>query len=281
MSVQAPRASALRPPEGRQNTADIIGIGAQRAMTSWLHRVLSAHPGSWSFPDCSPLTSTDKEAHYWTRNHHRGPDWYRVLMTPPERRERLSLDITPDYALLDPAQIAECHALSPGARVIFILRDPLARAISALRMHSLWDSGHAPAEALRLDFDDATRARMERARIRQMADAAGQLRRWRAAYPDMLVLNYETLATDPLAGALGILTACGLDPAAMPPETRDELERRATERVWQTPRYAVSPDLLHLLHGMTWQARRDIEEETGFRFNEMHAILDSASGAAA
>ena len=281
MSVKAPRASSLRPPEGRQNTADIIGIGAQRAMTSWLHLILSAHPDAWAFPDCSPLTSTDKEAHYWTRNHHRGPDWYRVLMTPPERRERLSLDVTPDYALLDPAQIAECHALSPGAQVIFILRDPLARALSALRMHSLWDSGHAPAEALRLELDDATRARMERARLRQMADAAGQLRRWRAAYPDMLVLNYETLATDPLAGALGILTACGLDPDAMPPAAREKLERRATDRVWQTPRYAVSPDLLHLLHGMTWQARRDIEAETGFQFNEMHAILDSASGAAA
>lgn len=281
MNASNDHSPALRPPEGRRNTTDIIGIGAQRAMTSWLHRVLSAHPGTWRFPDCSPLTSTDKEAQFWTRNHHRGPDWYRVLMTPPEQRERLSLDVTPDYALMTEAQIAECKALSPSARVIFILRDPLARALSALRMHSLWDSDNAPAEALRMELDDTIRGRMARARILPMADAAGQLRRWRAAYPDMLALNFEDLAADPLAGAKAILSACGLDPAAMPPEAREELARRAAERVWQTPRYAASPDLIHFLHGATWLARQELQTETGFVFRELDGILEATHEAQA
>jgi len=269
--------SALAPPEGRRNTADIIGIGQQRAMTSWLHQILAAHPESWAFPDCSPLTSTNKEAQFWTRNRHRGPDWYRALMTPPDRRERLSLDITPDYARLDPDQIAECKALSPTARVILILRDPLARAVSALRIHTMWDHDDAPAEAVTLALDAATQARMARARLWVMAEAAQQLRRWRAAYPDLMVLNHEDLAADPEAGALAILSACGLDPAAMSPAARAELSRRARNRVWVARRYRLGPDLIHFLHGATWQARREIEAETGFRFKEFEGILQTAS----
>lgn len=271
-----------KPPEGRRNTADIIGIGEQRAMSSWLHRVLSAHPGTWRFPDCDPLTHTDKEAQFWTRNHHRGPDWYRVLMTPPEGRDRLlSLDITPDYVLMTPAQIAECKALSPSAVVICILRDPLARAISALRMHTMWDSDNAPPDRLRIELDDVTLARIDRARIRERARMAAALDRWRRAYPDMLVLNHEDLAADPVAGARSILRACGLDPDAADSRTRDRIDNRAAARIWPAPRYPLSPDLIHYLHGATWQARRRTEQETGFRFKAFQGILDSACELAA
>jgi hypothetical protein len=271
----------LRPPEGRRNTADIIGIGQQRAMTSWLHQILSAHPGTWRFPDFSPLTSTDKEAQFWTRNRQRGPDWYRVLMTPPDRRDRLSLDITPDYALMDDGQIAECKALSPSAVVICILRDPLARAISGLRMHTMWDSGNAAPEALTIHLDPETEARIARARLWDRARAAAHLQRWRRAWPDMLVLNYEDLAADPLTGALAILRACGLDPDAMPPEARAAFETRAQSRVWVAPRYPLGPDLLHYLHGATWADRQQTESETGFYFREFEAILQTASNGAA
>lgn len=258
------------PPEGRRNTADIIGIGAQRAMTSWLHLLLNAHPGTWAFPDCAPLTSTNKEAHFWTRNRHRGPDWYRVLMTPPERRERLSLDITPDYALMNDDQIGECQALSPEARVIYILRDPLARAISALRMYSMWDSGGAEAGALRLELDAGTRARMSRAALHAHGDYAAHAQRWKRHYPQMLVLNFEDLARDPEAGARRILEHCGLDPEAIP-----GLARFRTP-VWVAPAYGLSPDLVHWLHGATWLARMRSEQEFGFQFNEFELILEAS-----
>ena len=49
----------------RSSAADILCIGAQRAMTSWLHHGFSSHPDVWAFPNFEPLTSTSKEAHYW------------------------------------------------------------------------------------------------------------------------------------------------------------------------------------------------------------------------
>jgi hypothetical protein len=263
----------LAPPEGRANAADILLIGAQRAMTTWAHRLAVLHPRAWAFPDFSPLTAFDKEAQFWTRNRARGPDWYRVLMTPPERRDRLSLDFSPDYATLGAAQIAECRALSPTARVVYILRDPLARALSALRMHTMWETGNAPPEAIRLYPDAETLARAERARLWVHADYAGNAARWRAAYPDLTVLNAEDLAADPLAGAARLLRAMGLDPAELAPPAAATLAQRARERVWQTPRYGAQPDLIAWLHGATWAHRRAAEAAFGFVFHEFEGIL--------
>lgn len=271
----------MTPPEGRANTADILVIGAQRAMTTWAHQVLSAHPGTWAFPDCAPLTSTNKEAQFWTRNRHRGPDWYRVLMTPPERRERLSLDFTPHYAPLPEAQIAECKALSPMARVIYILRDPLARAVSALRMHAMWDRGKPAPEALRLDLGPETEGRIQRAALWDHAAYAANARRWRRHYPDLIVLNHEDLAADPQGGARRLLALCGLEAEELDPGPAEALAARAGARVWAAPAYPLSPDLLHWLHGATWQERRRAEEEFGFIFNEYQAVLATASEDAA
>ncbi len=264
------------PPEGRANTADVLLIGAQRALTTWAHRLAQLHPHAWAFPDFSPLTAFDKEAQFWTRNRSRGPNWYRVLMTPPERRARKTLDFTPDYALLPEEAIAECKALSPTARVLYIVRDPLARALSALRVHTMWEKNRPPPERVFLRLDPETRARADRARVVAHCDYAKNARRWRKAYPDLQLLNAEELAADPIAGAERLLSAMGLDPAAIPPEHRAEFEARARERVWVAPRYRVAQDLIAWLHGMTWQAREAAASELGIHFTEGQKILAEA-----
>lgn len=260
----------LSPPEGRANTADVLVIGAQRALTTWAHQIAALHPDAWVFPDSAPLTSTNKEAQFWTRNRHRGPDWYRCLMTPPERRGRLSLDFSPDYALLDEGAIAECKALSPTARVIYILRDPAMRALSALRVHTMWDTGGAAADALTLRPGAEVDARATRARLFDHADYAAHAARWRAAYPDLALFNAEDLAFDPVMGAGRLLAAMGLDPARVDPQ---RLAAKASARVWAAPRYAATPEVLAWLHGATWVARTRAQSELGFVFNEINRDL--------
>lgn len=257
----------------RENAADILGIGAQRAMTSWLHQALSAHPGTWAFPDFHPVTSSTKEAHYWDWNHKRGPDWYKVLMRPLDERLK-SLDVTPEYAFLADRQIEECKALNPGARVIYILRDPLARAVSGIRMHTLWASKNAPAEEVSLEMDQAFLDRCERARIWDHGACAANIKRWRRRYPDLLVLNYEELRADTLAGFRKILTHCGLDWQGLDEAVRDNLTERARRHVWATPRYALSPDCLHFLAGAMWPLREALTKETGITFEEGDALLE-------
>lgn len=249
----------------RANHADILCIGAQRAMTSWLHTILSLHPGAWAFPDFSPVTSTRKEAHFWDWNHHRGREWYRFLMTPLDDRSLKSLDFTPDYALMHDAQIAECKALNPSARVIYILREPVARAVSAIRMHTMWATENAPADREQVTFDQRFLDRVHAARIQAHGDYAGNLQRWRRHYPDLLVIDYAALAADPGAGMAQVLAHCGLpdDGLTGHPEYADRLG----QRVWHAPDYPLSADCLHFLDGMLWREREAAEAETGIRFS--------------
>lgn len=259
----------------RENAADILCIGAQRAMTSWLHQALTAHPGTAAFPDFGPVTSTSKEAHYWDWNHKRGPDWYRVLMRPLDD-SRQSLDFTPEYAFLNDPQIAECHALNPGAKVIYILRDPLARAVSAIRMHTVWATKHAPADKAPLTYDQTFLNRCRNARLWDHGAYAANLHRWRRRYPDLLVLNFEDLRADPLAGLQRVLAHCGLDWAGLDAPTRATLTERAARHVWATPAYPLDADCVHFLHGALWPQHAALKAETGFEFTEGAAILEAA-----
>ncbi len=248
----------------RPNHADILCIGAQRAMTSWLHNVLSLHPGTWAFPDFSPVTSTRKEAHFWDWNHHRGREWYRFLMTPLDDRSLKSMDFTPDYALLNDSQIAECKALNPTARVLYILREPRARAVSALRMHTMWATDNAPAERVQITFDQAFLNRVQGARLQAHGDYAGNLQRWRQHYPDLLVLDFAALAAAPEAGMAQVLAHCDLPVEALGDNAA--YAGRLHQRVWHAPDYPLSADCLNFLDGMMWREREAAEAETGIRF---------------
>jgi hypothetical protein len=256
----------------RANIADILCIGCQKGSTSWLHSVLACHPGTWSFPNSEPVTSTDKEAHFWDWNHHRGTDWYRALMTPPEPALR-SMDFTPEYAFLSDDQIAECRALNPTARVIYILRDPLARAISALRMHALWKHGAGWSGAL--DLDAELFALIEAARLALHGDYAANVARWRAAYPDLIVLNYEGFHTDRPTRVAQVMTALGLDPAAMDPAGQARLDGLMSARIWQSEPFPVTRRARLFLHGLTRSWRAGAERELGMTFAEGQRLLDA------
>jgi hypothetical protein len=260
----------------RDNAADILCIGAQRSMTSWLHNVLASHPGSWVFPNFEPLTSTTKEAHFWDWNHRRGPDWYRVLMRPLADGLK-SLDFTPDYAGLTDEQISECKALNPSARIVYILRDPLARAVSAIRMHTMWATKNAAPADHRIVYDRHFHARCHHANLWMHGDYAGNVARWRRHFPEMLVLSYEEVSADPKGQAARIAEACGLSMDGLDDTTRAAFDTRAGRRVWEAPRYALDDDCLHFLHGALWLQRERTQAELGITFHECETLLEGAA----
>lgn len=257
----------------RTSAADILCIGAQRAMTSWLHRILSLHPQTSAFPNFEPLTSTTKEAHYWDWNHKRGADWYRTLMRPANDAH-LSLDFTPEYAFLNSAQIAECHAINPTAKIIYILRDPLARAVSAIRMRTMWAKNSVPADQHAIAYGNEFLERCRNARLWEQGAYAANTRRWREQYPDLLLLNYEDLRHDPMTAIRRILTHCALPFETLPEPTQDAIEKRSHEVIWHTHPYPLDADCLHYLHGLTWFDRNAAETELGMTFTEGRALLE-------
>lgn len=251
----------------RENVADILCIGCQKGSTSWLHSVLNTHPRTHSFPYSEPITSTNKEAHFWDWNHKRGVDWYRQLMTPRDPAKK-AMDFTPEYAFLDDSQIAECKALNPGARVIYILRDPLARAVSAIRMHMLWRLGKEHSEPLHLD--PSLYAFVSAARLDRHGDYLHNLRAWQKHYPDMLVLNYEGFHTDRAGSVANVFAELGLDIADA---NQRDLQRLLGGRVWESEKFAMDRAVLLFLQGLTWRFRQEVADDLGMRFAEGDRLL--------
>ncbi|HEX2181443.1 MAG TPA: sulfotransferase [Rubrobacteraceae bacterium] len=152
---------------------DFIGIGAQKAGTTWLQRNLQAHPEIWM--------PQEKELHYFDEKmKERGWAFSRLLGTSPadkrwrrqlssrfkrasgdrstqalawdfkyffgrpgdgwyaslfeQGRGKITGETTPDYAILDEETIAHVHGLMPEAKIIFMMRNPVERPWSAMDM---------------------------------------------------------------------------------------------------------------------------------------------------
>jgi len=109
-------------------------IGAQKAGTTWLHEMLSRHPGL-----CLPK---QKEVHFWDWNRRKGLRWYsnQFQLRPNSssihrKREEIHYgEITPCYAVLPEYDIAEIKYLFPNVKIVFLARDLVERAWSALLM---------------------------------------------------------------------------------------------------------------------------------------------------
>jgi len=226
-----PQAAIIQPdwPEGVRL---LLGIGAQKAGTSWVYRYLSGHPA------CRP--GPMKELHYFDTVagvgrvgrvlHDRkeralarkgggavqlgavqrlkeicdAPDAnhqsYIDLMTAGLQPGQVALDITPSYAVLDAGSFQQMAALG-DTRFLFLLREPVARLWSAVRM-KMAKKVQDPA-----DFEGACQERLnlmlEANRDKEFAraDYAGTLARLEQTVPAerYLVMFCEDLFTQSAA----------------------------------------------------------------------------------
>jgi hypothetical protein len=101
-----------------------LGIGAQRAGTTWLHKQLRKHRDIF-------LPSERKEIHFFDRYYERGIDWYQGFFPPAREAQKYQAvgEITPKY-LYDTAVPSRIHAHIPKCRFLVMLRNPTDRAYS-------------------------------------------------------------------------------------------------------------------------------------------------------
>lgn len=101
-----------------------IGIGAQRAATTWLHNCLAAHPQVFMAPG--------KELHFFYHHYANGLEWYRTRFA--DVSDELAVgEITPDYLYHDTA-LCNIEKDLPDVRLFAVLRNPIERAISAFEL---------------------------------------------------------------------------------------------------------------------------------------------------
>ena len=163
---------------------DFVGIGVQKAGTTWWYELMAAHPQVSARPDLH------KERHYFDRFAVEpfGPDdilgyhgWF------PRQPGTLAGEWTPDYMHL-PWVASLLAQAAPQARLLVLLRDPVERLRSGISHHRI-HRGRVTAEV----WADA----VERGFYDQ------QLAGWASMFaPDhLLVLQYERCVVDP-AGEL-------------------------------------------------------------------------------
>lgn len=193
-----------------------VCIGAQKAGTSWLHEMLCKIP-SLSLP-------IQKELHFWDWHRRKGLGWYSSQFPSPVGK--LCGEITPCYMALPKIDVQEIHKLFPDVRIIFLARDLIERAWSALTMELRNSAQGLPPGQFHGDrdvdaLDPQTRNRIEKEsdpdrqsdsyfldRLKHSthasrSDYAGGIRRWLNYFPkeQLLILNYKDVAADP-AGLL-------------------------------------------------------------------------------
>lgn len=211
---------------------DFIGIGAQKAGTTWLYEMLRHHP--------QVLFPAGKEIHFWDMRREQGTQWYRDLFAGVAANSKQG-EITPAYAMLPPDTIGEIRALNPAMRVIYIIRNPIERAWSSALME-LATAGKSFAEVSDSWFIDHFHSQGSLRR----GDYESCIRNWRAVFgaEQLLLLRYENVSADPR----GLLRACcehlGVEPvqwvAALPEET-------VARRVFAGTAAAIRPSLMPVL----------------------------------
>ena len=199
---------------------DFVGVGAQKAGTSWWFELISEHPG---VADRSDL---HKELHYLTRfcvepfgpaEIERYHQWF------PRRDGTIAGEWTPDY-LAYPWVAPILAEAAPEAKILVLVRDPVDRFRSGLtfrRRMGAPNTSVTVADAVRQGF------------------YARWLNRLYEYFPagQVLVQQYEQCRSDP-EGQLDITYEfLGLDPFR-PPDLRREINVSAGAKVELAPEAA-------------------------------------------
>jgi len=185
-----------------------IVVGPPRTGTSWLHKVLEPH---------ATLPSPSKETRFFDLHFHRGFDWYQWHF--PRKHHGPMGEVAPTYFASTEARQNIAETI-PDAKVVFVFRNPVERAVSLYRLKIAYGM-------YRWSFEDALREDTE-------LIASGlywtHLREWRDSFPEkqLLATMYDDLAADPQAYVSKLSPFIGLEDL--------KLSEAQTKRVFSTER---------------------------------------------
>lgn len=163
-----------------------LGIGAQKAGTTWLYEQLKHHP-QLAFP-------LRKEAHFWNRPHDAA--MVARYLSHFTSVNAVAGEITPAYGILPIETIREIHHHAPQLRLIYLIRNPIERA---------WSSALMALQRAEMTLDEASDAwfidHFHSAGSRKRGDYQTCLQTWCEIFNDaqILILRFERIATEPEA----------------------------------------------------------------------------------
>lgn len=226
---------------GKGRNPLIVGIGAQKAGTSWLSQMLGQHPQVWTTPfkETHFFNYRFIEGHrYWIAWHYRqkpneiraryqrrgevippemdsyltrvatAPDmysdeWYQRIFQPAPG-DTLPLDVTPEFSTIPEQGVEFVANMLPQSRFLYLIRDPADRAASQLRMNLSREKRH-PAT-----LDDWMKE-VANPVLEDRGDYEAYVPRWRQHVGNrLLVLPYGRIKSDPRGLLADVERHCGL-----------------------------------------------------------------------
>ncbi len=266
-----------------------VCIGAQKAGTTWLARVLSRHDEVFVTPvkeihyfdhiaglceHLSPRKRRSRHRNYyqrmWTQWHkwraYRAQGaWYRTYMGETlddawyaslfEQRggKTVAGEATPEYALIGEAGMWHLKSLAPDARIIFIMRNPVTRAWSQLlhqcRVRKLDAGSLSVSEFLAIAEEERFEALADYIAVLDALDAVFE--------PEQLLIEfYEDIHADRAAALKRICTFLGVG--------FDESSQSGLEKRYNPSQSARITGDLHKSFCIKYRAMvREVEDRMG------------------
>ena len=202
------------PPGWHTGPPNFVGVGAHRSGTTWWYQLIAAHP------DVAVPPGRPKEIHFFQGFWEGGfteADVARYHRYFPRPDGKLVGEWTPRY-MFDTWTPRMLAVAAPDARLLVLLRDPVARYVSHLGTHL----GKGPERATR----GAAVASIAFARGLYMA----QLRAVLAHFPRerLLLLQFEQCMREPAAQLERTYEFLGLDPSFVPGEQEQRVNPGGT-----------------------------------------------------
>lgn len=179
---------------------DFVGIGAQKAGTTWLYKNLARHP-KISFP-------AGKEIHFWDRVAPWDPkDWLSMF---PQASDGIKQgEITPAYSTLESPTIKRIFSVAPDIKILYSIRNPIERSWSSALM-GLQRAEMLEHEASDQWFIDHFLSKGSRTR----SDYLSTIKRWSDVFSDssIQVFLLEDISLNPREVLENVSVHIGADP---------------------------------------------------------------------
>lgn len=213
-------------PNGKPRKPGALCIGAQKAGTSWLAQMLGQHPQIWIPPFKEVQFFNHRhipEHRRWIRWHYRNKpkeirdrhikrevpmppeldayldglttgqmfnrQWYKRVFAPTPRGA-VPMDLTPEYSTLPEEGVEFVARFLGNVKVLYLIRHPVDRAISQLRMNLRREKRNPKTVQEWLK-------EIESPVLYSRGDYAAYLPRWRKHFPDMMVVPFGWIARCP------------------------------------------------------------------------------------
>lgn len=204
---------------------DFIVIGAMRAGTTSLYKYLNAHPAIGM--------SEQKETDFFIEelNWDRGLDWYSGQFKPGFE---VYGEVSPNYtkALRFPGVPARIASVVPQSRLIYVLRDPIKRAVSHYTHLWLHDPATPPPEAL-TESDSAWRNIVDTSRYhRQLSEFLAH-----HALENIFVIEFEAFTRDPAPTLSALAKFIGVDDRW---DRGDGVRTNTSDQIAQAPAWLLA-----------------------------------------